>query len=64
MADFAELMNICNYCAYAPCVCGNEPENCADYVRRHGLNFNAEEHKKKVSEGVKHSYGERREDNG
>lgn len=37
MADFVELMNICSYCVYAPCVCGNEPENCADYVQRNGI---------------------------
>ena len=43
MADMVELLNICNYCAYAPCICGNEPENCADYVQRHGVELHGEE---------------------
>ncbi len=34
LSDFASL---CDYCVYAPCVCGNEPENCASYVQRHGI---------------------------
>ena len=37
MANLTELFNLCDYCVYAPCVCGNEPENCADYVQRHGI---------------------------
>ena len=24
-----EMFNICDSFAYAPCLCGNEPENCA-----------------------------------
>lgn len=28
----SECNNICNICVYAPCVCGNEPDNCASYV--------------------------------
>ncbi len=31
-----EMLNICEICAYAPCLCGNEPENCVTYVERNG----------------------------
>lgn len=27
-----EIFNICDTCTYAPCLCGNEPENCIAYV--------------------------------
>lgn len=27
-----EMFNICETCVYAPCFCGNEPENCVAYV--------------------------------
>lgn len=27
-----EMFNICETCAYAPCLCGNEPENCVAYT--------------------------------
>ena len=40
MANLMELFNLCDYCVYAPCDCGNEPENCADYVQRHGIELN------------------------
>ena len=32
----AEIFNICNNCVYAPCLCGNEPENCVDCIQRNG----------------------------
>lgn len=32
-----EMFNICDTCAYAPCLCGNEPENCVAYVERNGV---------------------------
>lgn len=28
----ADMFNICETCVYAPCLCGNEPENCIAYV--------------------------------
>lgn len=28
-----EMFNICNSCVYAPCFCGNEPENCVAYLQ-------------------------------
>ena len=31
-----EIFNICDNCVYVPCLCGNEPENCVDYIQRHG----------------------------
>jgi hypothetical protein len=31
-----EMANICETCVYAPCVCGNEPENCIVYVAKNG----------------------------
>lgn len=30
------MFTICDSCVYAPCLCGNEPENCISYVERHG----------------------------
>lgn len=27
-----DMFNICDTCVYAPCLCGNEPENCVAYV--------------------------------
>ena len=38
-----EYFNICNYCVYAPCVCGNDPENCASYAERSGAKMDLEE---------------------
>lgn len=32
-----EMANICDSCVYAPCLCGNEPDNCVLYVGRHSL---------------------------
>ena len=29
-----EMFNICDSCVYAPCFCGNEPENCVAYLQR------------------------------
>ena len=34
MMTLTEMFNICDSCAYAPCLCGNEPENCVAYVMR------------------------------
>ena len=34
-----EIFNICDTCVYAPCLCGNEPENCVVYVERIGSNM-------------------------
>lgn len=31
-----EMFNICDTCVYAPCFCGNEPENCVDYLMKNG----------------------------
>ena len=38
-----EYFNICNYCVYAPCVCGNDPENCASYAEQSGAKMDKEE---------------------
>jgi len=27
-----EMFNICENCVYAPCLCGNDAENCVMYV--------------------------------
>lgn len=35
--EFADFMNLCDFCVYAPCVCGNDPENCASYVQKHSM---------------------------
>lgn len=35
-----EMLNICDTCVYAQCLCGNEPENCVAYVARNGVNTN------------------------
>ena len=37
MLSLTELFNFCDYCVYAPCVCGNDPENCISYVQRHNI---------------------------
>lgn len=29
-----EMFNICDICVYAPCFCGNDPENCVAYVMK------------------------------
>ena len=34
-----EMFNICGTCVYAPCLCGNEPENCVSYLERIGSNI-------------------------
>lgn len=31
-----ETFNICDTCVYAPCLCGNEPENRVAYVAQNG----------------------------
>lgn len=37
MPNLTDFFNLCCYCVYAPCICGNDPENCASYVNRHGI---------------------------
>lgn len=39
-----EMFNICETCVYAPCFCGNEPENCAAYVMRMKEGHHADDH--------------------
>lgn len=29
-----EMFTMCDSCVYAPCLCGNDPENCVAYVTR------------------------------
>lgn len=31
-----EMFNICENYVYAPCLCGNELENCISYVQKNG----------------------------
>ena len=31
-----EMFSICESCVYAPCLCGNDPENCVAHVERSG----------------------------
>ena len=33
-----EMFTICDLCVYAPCLCGNDPENCVAYVMRRSDN--------------------------
>ena len=42
MPTLTEFFNLCDYCVYAPCVCGNEPQNCANYVQRNGIELSKE----------------------
>ena len=37
MPKLSDYANLCDYCVYAPCVCGNDPDNCASYIQRHSL---------------------------
>ena len=37
-----EIFNICDTCVYAPCLCGNEPENCVAYLERIGSSMYTE----------------------
>ena len=34
--QLTEMFNICETCVYAPCFCGNEPENRIAYVQKNG----------------------------
>ncbi len=34
LANIAEEIADCDSCVYAPCLCGNDPENCVAYVMR------------------------------
>lgn len=27
-----EMFTLCDLCVYAPCICGNDPDNCVAYV--------------------------------
>lgn len=38
-----EMFNICDTCVYAPCLCGNEPENCVDYAKRRKVKVDKED---------------------
>ena len=38
-----EMFTICDSCVYAPCLCGNDPENCVAYVMRTSDNGSARE---------------------
>lgn len=38
-----EMFNICDTCVYVPCLCGNEPENCVDYVKRRRVKVDKED---------------------
>ena len=29
-----EMFTLCDSCVYAPCICGNDPDNCVAYVMR------------------------------
>lgn len=40
MMTLMEMFNLCDTCIYAPCLCGNEPENCIEYIMCHGVNMN------------------------
>lgn len=31
-----EMFTICDSCVYAPCICGNDPEDCVAHVERSG----------------------------
>ena len=37
-----ERFNICDICVYAPCLCGQEPENCVAYVEQSGAKMTEE----------------------
>lgn len=27
-----DMFTICDSCVYAPCICGNDPDNCVAYI--------------------------------
>lgn len=27
-----EMFTLCDSCVYAPCICGNDPDNCVAYL--------------------------------
>ena len=29
-----DMFTICDTCVYAPCICGNDPDNCVLYVMK------------------------------
>lgn len=39
MPALSDYANLCDICVYAPCLCGNDPENCASYIQKHGFSF-------------------------
>lgn len=36
MPTLSDYANLCDHCVYAPCICGNDPDNCASYIQKHG----------------------------
>lgn len=44
-----EMFAICDSCIYAPCLCGNDPENCVAYVMRTSF---AADHRQSASDRV------------
>nr|DAE15075.1 MAG TPA: hypothetical protein [Siphoviridae sp. cty3u30] len=40
--DLQDMFCICDQCVFAPCLCGNEPENCVAYVQRNGGRMDSE----------------------
>lgn len=39
MPKLTEFANLCDSCVYAPCICGNDPDNCASYIQKHGCSY-------------------------
>lgn len=51
-----EMFNICETCVYAPCICGNEPENCIAYVQKNGGDDDAYVTKKDIADALRSDY--------
>lgn len=34
MMTLTDMFNICDTCVYAPCICGNDPDNCVLYIMK------------------------------
>lgn len=49
-----EMFNLCDVCVYAPCLCGNEPENCVAYVKRHETELGVTKAMKMVAKEDEH----------
>lgn len=39
MPTLSDWASLCDMCVYAPCVCGNDPDNCASYIQKQGISF-------------------------